>query len=121
MTLTPSGDGAEDITATVTDGSMIIKDGEKAELSDLAVDDEGHAVIVNGDLKVLFIGDLEDIGRRHFRFGRFGGGDGDDDATTSRRFGRGFGGGALTLPPGFGGRDFFGPRDGFGGTAEETT
>ncbi|MCY4624435.1 MAG: PDZ domain-containing protein [Chloroflexi bacterium] len=118
VTLTPTEDGNDDITATVTNDSMIFKDGGKAELSDLAVDDEGYAVVIDGDLSVLFIGALDDIGRGHRRFGRFGG-DGGDDATTSRRFSRGFGGGALTLPPGFsGGRDFLGPLSGLEGTLE---
>ena len=120
VTLTPTEDGSDDITATVTDNSVIFKDGEKAELSDLAADDEGYAVVIDGNLKLLFIGSFEDIGRGHFRFGRFGGGDG-DDATTFRRGGRGFGGGALTLPPGLGnGRDFLGPLNGFGGTIQRS-
>ena len=118
VTLTPSEDGNDDITATVTDNSVIFKDGEKVEISDLTVDDEGYVVMIDGDLKLLFIGSLNNIGRGHFRFGRFSGGDG-DDATTFRRDGRGFGGGALTLPPGLGnGRDFFGPLNGFGGTIQ---
>ena len=104
VTLTPTEEGNDDITATVTDDSVIFKDGEKVSLSDLAVDDEGFAAVIDGELSVLFIGSLDDIGRGHGRFGRFGGGNGgSDDATTSRRFGRGFGGGALTLPPGFSG------------------
>ena len=87
-------------------------------LSDLAVDGEGFAAVIDGELSVLFIGSLEDIGRGHGRFGRFGGGNGgSDDATTSRLFGRDFGGGALTLPPGFSGdRDSLGPLSGFEGT-----
>ena len=110
VTLTPSEDGAEDITATVTDTSILVKDGEKAGLSDLAVDDEGHAVIVNGDLKALLIGGMDGVRG----FDRFGGGEG-----GSLRFSRGFGGGALTLPPGFfGGRDFPGPLSGFQGAPE---
>ena len=128
VTLTPTEAGNDDITATVTDNSVIFKDGENAEASDLAVDDEGYAVVVDGDLKLLFIGSLDDVGRGHFRFGRFGGGDGDDSDSgrAFRRGGRGFGSGAFTLPPGpFGGRDFLGPLNGFGSTlqgpAGETT
>ena len=111
VTLTPTEDGNDDITATVTDGSFIFKDGEKARLSDLAVDDEGFAAVIDGELSVLIIGSLDDIGRRHGRFGRFGGGIGGN-------------GGALTLPHGFSGdRDFLGPMDGFEGLLqqEETT
>ena len=111
VTLTPTEDGNDDITATVTDGSFIFKDGEKASLSDLAVDDEGFAAVIDGELSVLIIGSLDDIGRRHGRFGRFGGGIGGN-------------GGALTLPHGFSGdRDFLGPMDGFEGLLqqEETT
>ena len=121
VTLTPTEEGNDDITATVTDDSVIFKDGEKVSLSDLAIDDEGFAAVIDGELSVLFIGSLDDIGRGHGRFGRFGGGGngGSDDATTSRRFGRGFGGGALTLPPGFsGGRDSLGPLGGFEGVLE---
>ena len=120
VTLTPTEDGSGDITATVTDDSVIFKDGDKASLSDLAVDDEGFAAVIDGELSVLFIGSLDDIGRGHGRFGRFGGGNGgSDDATTSPRFGRGFGGGALTLPPGFSGdRDSLGPLTGFEGVLE---
>ena len=108
VTLTPLEDGAEDITATVTDTSIIAKDGEKAGLSDLSVDDEGHAVIVNGDLKALLIGGIDGVRG----FGRFGGEGG------SLRFGRGFGDGALTLPPGLFGRGdgSLGPLNGFQGT-----
>lgn len=119
VTLTPTEVGNDDITAVVTDSSVIFKDGEKAELSDLAADDEGYAVVVDGNIKLLFIGSLDDIGRG--RFGRFGrGGDGDgNDGRAFRRGSRGFGGGALALPPGpFGSRDFLGPLDGFGGTLE---
>lgn len=92
VTLTPTEGGSDDITATVTDRSVIFKGGGKAELSDLAADDEGYAVVVDGDLKMLFIGSLDDIGRG--RFGRFGrGSDGDDDnGRAFRRGGRGFGG-----------------------------
>ena len=123
VTLTPTEDGNDDITATVTDGSFIFKDGEKASLSDLAVDDEGFAAVIDGELSVLIIGSLDDIGRGHGSFGRFGGGSGGNggDANTSRPFGRG---GALTLPHGFSGdRDFLGPLDGFEGLLqqEETT
>lgn len=117
VTLTPTEDGNDGIVATVTDNSMIFKDGARAELDDLAVDDEGLAAVIDGELSTLFIGSLDGIGRGHGRFGRFGGG-GDDDTTTSRRFGRGFGGGVLTLPPGFGDRNFPGPLNGFGGTVE---
>ena len=125
VTLTPTEDGNDDITATVTDGSFIFKDGEKASLSDLAVDDEGFAAVIDGELSVLIIGSLDDIGRGHGRFGRFGGGSGGNggDANTSRPFGRGQRR-ALTLPPGFSGdRDFLGPLDGFEGLLqqEETT
>ena len=117
VTLTPTEDGNDDITASVTDDSFIFKNGEKAELSDLAVDDEGYAVVIDGDLSILLIGSLDDIGRGYGRFSRFGGGNGDGEGATSRRFGRGFGGGVLTLPPGFsGGRDFLGPLDGLQGT-----
>ena len=121
VTLTPTEEGNDDITATVTDDSVIFKDGEKVSLSDLAVDDEGFAAVIDGELSVLFIGSLDDIGRGHGRFGRFGGGNGgSDDATTSRRFGRDFGGGALTLPPGFSGdRDSLGPLSGLEGTLEQ--
>ena len=120
VTLTPTEEGNDDITATVTDDSVIFKDGKKVSLSDLAIDDEGFAAVIDGELSVLFIGSLDDIGRGHGRFGRFGGGNGgSDDAITSRRFGRGFGGGALTLPPGFsGGRDSLGPLTGFEGVLE---
>ncbi len=117
VTLTPTEDGNDDIEATVTDGSFIFKDGEKAELDDLAVDDEGFAAVIDGEISVLIIGSLEDIGRNRGRFGRFGG-NGDSEGATSRRSGRGFGGGALTLPPGFEGRDFLGPLGGFGGKLE---
>ncbi len=117
VTLTPTEDGNDDITASVTDDSFIFKEGEKAELSDLAVDDEGYAVVIDSDLSILLIGSLDDIGRGYGRFSRFGGGNGDGDGATSRGFGRGFGGGVLTLPPGFsGGRDFLGPLDGLQGT-----
>ena len=121
VTLTPTEEGNDDITATVTDDSVIFKDGEKVSLSDLAVDDEGFAAVIDGELSVLFIGSLDDIGLGHGRFGRFGGGNGgSDDATTSRRFGRDFGGGALTLPPGFSGdRDSLGPLSGLEGTLEQ--
>ena len=120
VTLTPTEEGNDDITATVTDDSVIFKDGEKVSLSDLAVDDEGFAAVIDGELSVLFIGSLDDIGSGHGRLGRFGGGNGgSDDATTPRRFGRGFGGGALTLPPGFSGdRDSLGPLTGFEGVLE---
>ena len=120
VTLTPTEEGNDDITATVTDDSVIFKDGEKASLSDLAVDGEGFAAVIDGELSVLFIGSLDDIGRGHGRFGRFGGGNGgSDDATTSRLFGRDFGGGALTLPPRFSGdRDSLGPLSGFEGVLE---
>ena len=120
VTLTPTEEGNDDITATVTDDSVIFKDGKKVSLSDLAVDDEGFAAVIDGELSVLFIGSLDDIGRGHGRFGRFGvGNGGSDDATTSRRFGRDFGGGALTLPPGFSGdRDSLGPLSGFEGVLE---
>ena len=126
VTLTPTEDGNDDITTTVTDGSFIFKDGEKASLSDLAVDDEGFAAVIDGELSVLIIGSLDDIGRGHGRFGRFGGGSGGNggDANTSRPLGRGGNGGALTLPHGFSGdRDFLGPLDGFEGLLqqEETT
>ena len=126
VTLTPTEDGNDDITATVTDGSFIFKDGEKVSLSDLAVDDEGFAAVIDGELSVLIIGSLDDIGRRHGRFGSFGGGSGGNggDANTSRPLGRGGNGGALTLPHGFSGdRDFLGPLDGFEGLLqqEETT
>ena len=126
VTLTPTEDGNDDITATVTDGSFIFKDGEKVSLSDLAVDDEGFAAVIDGELSVLIIGSLDDIGRGHGRFGRFGGGSGGNggDATTSQPFGRRGNGGAFTLPPGFSGdRDFLGPLDGFEGLLqqEETT
>ena len=121
VTLTPTEEGNDDITATVTDDSVIFKDGEKVSLSDLAVDDEGFAAVIDGELSILFIGSLDDIGRGHGRFGRFGGGNGgSDDATTSRRFGRDFGGGALTLPPGFSGdRDSLGPLSGLEGTLKQ--
>ena len=126
VTLTPTEDGNDDITATVTDGSFIFKDGGKASLSDLAVDDEGFAAVIDGELSVLIIGSLDDNGRGHGRFGRFGGGSGGNggDANTSRPLGRGGNGGALTLPHGFSGdRDFLGPLDGFEGLLqqEETT
>ena len=126
VTLTPTEDGNDDITATVTDGSFIFKDGEKVSLSDLAVDDEGFAAVIDGELSVLIIGSLDDIGRGHGRFGRFGGGSGGNggDATTSQPFGRRGNAGAFTLPPGFSGdRDFLGPLDGFEGLLqqEETT
>ena len=126
VTLTPTEDGNDDITATVTDGSFIFKDGEKVSLSDLAVDDEGFAAVIDGELSVLIIGSLDDIGRRHGRFGRFGGGIGGNggDATTSQPFDRRGNAGAFTLPPGFSGdRDFLGPLDGFEGLLqqEETT
>lgn len=118
VTLTPTEAGNDDITATVTDNSVIFKDGEKSELSDLEADDEGYAVVVDGNLKLLFIGSLDAVGRGHFRFGRFGGGDG-DDGRAFRRGGRGFGSGAFTLPPSpFGSRDFLGPLNRFGGTLE---
>ncbi len=117
VTLTPTEDGNDDITANVTDSSIIVTDGEKADLSDLSVDDEGYAVVIDGDLKLLLIGSFDDIGRGQGRFGRFDGNHGDGDA--ARRFGRGFGGGTFTLPPGVSeGRGFPGPFDGFGGTLE---
>ena len=102
VTLTLTEEGNDDITATVTDDSVIFKDGDKASLSDLAVDDEGFAAVIDGELSVLFIGSLDDIGRGHGRFGRD------------------FGGGALTLPPGFSGdRDSLGPLSGLEGTLEQ--
>ena len=119
VTLTPTEDGNDDITATVTDDSVIFKDGQKAELIDLAVDDEGYTVVIDGELSVLFIGSLDDVGRGHSRFGRFGGGSGDGGSATARRFGRGLGGGVLTLPPGIlGDRDFLGPLGGFNGVLD---
>lgn len=121
VTLTPTEDGNDDIVAAVTDGSRIFKDGERAELSDLAVDDEGYAVVIDDELSVLFIGSLDDIGRGRGHFGRSGGSNGgSDDATSSRRFGRGSGSGALTLPPAFSsGRDFLGPLNGLDGTLQQ--
>ena len=99
VTLTPTEDGNDDITATVTNDSFIFKDGQKAELSDLAVDDEGYTVVIDGELSVLFIGSFDDVGRGHGRFGRFGG--------------------ALTLPPGIlGDRDFLGPLGGVNGNLD---
>ena len=118
VTLTPAEDGNDDITAAVTDGSFIFKDGEKANLSDLVADDEGFAAVIDGELSVLIIGSLDDIGRGH---GRFGGGDSDGGgAGAFRRGGRGGNGGALTLPPGFSGdRDFLGPLGSLGDTLEQ--
>lgn len=108
VTLTPTADGNDDITATVTDGSVVFKDGGKAEPGDLAVDDEGYAVVIDGNLKLLVIGTPDGTGRgKSSRFGRSGGGD-DDDGRTFRHGGRGFGGG----------RDFLGPLSGSGGTIE---
>ena len=116
VTLAPTEDGNDDIQAAITDGSIIIKDGAKVGLDDLAVDDEGFAAVIDGDLSVLFIGSFDDIGRGHGRFGRFGG-NGDD--ATARPFGRRFGGGTFTLPPGtFGPRGSLGPLNGFRGTLE---
>ena len=121
VTLTPTEEGNDDITASVTEDSGIFKDGERAALSDLVVDDEGYAVVIDGELSVLFIGTIDNMGRGHGRFGRFGG-DGDfGGAGAFRRGGRGFGGGALTLPPGFfGGRDFLSPPGDLDGTPEQS-
>ncbi|MDE2823120.1 MAG: PDZ domain-containing protein, partial [Chloroflexota bacterium] len=63
VTLTPTEDGNDNIEATVTDSSFIFKDGEKAELDDLAIDDEGFAAVIDGEISVLIIGSLESIGR----------------------------------------------------------
>lgn len=117
VTLAPTEDGNNDIQATITDGSIIIKDGAKVGLDDLAADDEGFAAVIDGELSVLFIGSFDDIGRGHGRFGRFGGNDGGD--SSARPFGRGFGGGAFTLPPGtFGPGGSLGPLNGFRGTLD---
>ncbi len=105
VVLTPD-DGGDDITANVGDGSRIIKDGEMASLSDLAVDDEGNAIVVDGQLKLLLVGSLEDVGKR-FR-GRFGnrGNDSDGEGSAARRFSPRRGGvlssGTIIIAPGAG-------------------
>lgn len=107
ITLTPTADGNAAITATVTDGSFIVKDGVKADIGDVAVDDEGIAAIVDGELSALVIGSMD--GFKHGRFGRFSGSNNGDDTGGFRRGGRGLGGG-FTLPPDMlEGRDFLGP------------
>ena len=64
LVLTPMAEGTEDITVNVAADALILRDGKMGSIDDLAVDDEGMAVIKNGELAVLVVGSLEDFGPR---------------------------------------------------------
>lgn len=86
LVIVPAADGSGDPALTIGEDTVIVKDGSKGSLEDLAVDDEVIVVIKDGELVAVMVKPLN-RNRQGQNFSFRPGGEGDQTGQQPRLFG----------------------------------